>query len=334
MPSPAKTSNSTSQLLLRLLPWLVSLGCIAYILATTDFPTIWAALKNANMLLFWGSVFAIFVPFVFPIDAFSVSRAVSWFNAPISFRELLPIRGAAYLLGIFNYNAATAGMSLYLKRTRGIPALETLGSLLFMTLCDVSNLAVLILLGAGLLEDGAAASSRIAGLGILAILAGTLMYWRGGIDFFILGRLRNRSIFSAVRRARIVQYGAMMLLRMPITVLYVALQYYTLQAFDIHIPFMHLMVYVPIQMLVAGLPISIAGIGTVQVAQRVLYAPYAEIAVIDAFAVCLVVAFLAPRAVIGMAFVAKASRDLGRGVDEPGDGEEPESNEPLDEDET
>ena len=99
-------------------------------------------------------------------------------------------------------------------------------------------------------------------------------------------------------------------MRVPMLVFYTAMQYFALESFGIHIPFARLLVYVPIQMLIAGLPISISGIGTVQVTQRVLYEPYASTAAIDAYAVAIILGFMVPRLLVGLAFVRKASRDL------------------------
>ena len=313
MASEDKTQKTWGQRILRLLPWFVSASCLVYIFLSTELGPLWEALQTANMPLFWGSVLGIFILFVFPYDSFVITRLLNWFGAPVTYRELLPIRGSSYLLGIFNFSAGSAGVSLYLKRTHGVPALRTLGAMFFMTLCDVCLLAVLVMVGAGLLGD-METSGRIVAGSILLILAGTLLYWRAGWNFLILGHLRDRSLFAAFKEATVVQYGKMMLMRAPVTIIYTLLQYLALESFGIHIPFHALLVYVPCQMLVAGLPISVAGIGTVQVVQRTLYLPYADLATIDAFAVLLVFGFLTPRMLIGGAYAARASRDLERGM--------------------
>lgn len=321
MASTDNTSKTWTQRGLRLLPWFVSIACLLYIFTTTEVGPLWEALQTANMPLFWGSVLGIFIFIVFPVDSFVITRLLNWFEAPVTLREIMPIRGTSYLLGIFNYSAGSAGVSLYLRRTHGVPALRSLGALFFMTLCDVSTLALMVMIGAGVLGD-MATSARIVSGCVLLILAGTLVYWRAGFDFFVLGHLRDRSLFAAFKQAKIRHYGLMILMRAPLTFLYTVLQYLTLESFGIHIPFYVLLVYVPIQMLVAGLPISVAGIGTVQVVQRTLYAPYADLATIDAFAVLLVFGFLCPRMIIGLAYTARASRDLERGLVNGSDGDD------------
>ena len=319
MESADKTPKTWAQRVLRVLPWVVSIGCLVYIFTTTDLGPLWKALQTANMPLFWGSVLGIFILVAFPVDSFVIARLLSWFEAPVKLREIMPIRGSSYLLGIFNYNAGSAALSLYLKRTHGVPVLRSLGALFFMTLCEISFFALVVMVGADLIGD-MVNSARIVSGCVLLILAGTIVYWRGGFDFFILGHLRNRSLFAAFNKAKIHQYGLMIVMRAPIAFLYTVMQYFALESFDIHVPFHALLVYVPVQMLVAGIPISVAGIGTVQVVQRTLYAPYADLATIDAFAVLLVFGFLCPRMLIGLAYTARASRELERGIECDADG--------------
>lgn len=315
-PTPPEAEAAKGQsVFMKLLPWLVSVGCVAYIGATTDLVAVRHAIADADMLFFWGSIIAIFALGVFPSDSIAIWRLFNWFAGHWSvdrmrLREIATIRGANYLLGVFNYNAGTAGMALYVRRTRGVPFLEALGALFLMGLCDMSLVALFVLFGAGILGD-LEHSARLASIAVLMILAGTLLYWRAGIDFLILGKLRQRRLFLAFREARIAHYVKLLLLRAPMPVLYTAMQYFALESFGIHIPFVMLLVYVPIQMLIAGLPISISGIGTVQVTQRVLYEPYASTAAIDAYAVAIVLGFIVPRLLIGLAFARRASRELG-----------------------
>ncbi len=311
---PENESTKRQSVLMKLLPWLVSVGCVVYIGATTDLGAVRDAIAAADMMVFWASIIVIFAVGIFPCDSIAIWRLFNWYAAywsvqRIRLGEIASIRGANYLLGVFNYNVGTAGMALYLKRTRGVPFLESLGALFLMGLCDMTLVALFVLCGAGILGD-LEHSARLASFAVLMIFAGTLLYWRAGIDFLVLGKLRHRRLFLAFREARLSHYLKLLLMRVPMLVFYTAMQYFALESFGIHIPFARLLVYVPIQMLIAGLPISISGIGTVQVTQRVLYEPYASTAAIDAYAVAIILGFMVPRLLVGLAFVRKASRDL------------------------
>jgi hypothetical protein len=78
------------------------------------------------------------------------------------------------------------------------------------------------------------------------------------------------------------------------------------------VPLARLLVYVPVQMVIAALPVSVGGLGTVQAAQRIFYAPWVDtanaaasaadpaIAIVDAYALTLFFGFLVPRVLIGL----------------------------------
>jgi len=300
---------------IRLLPWCVAIGLLYYIFTTTDLDGFVQGVQSAHILAFAAASLLIY-PLVFLVDTLSIWRLFNWFACPVRYREIRPLVGANYLLTIVNYSAGGAGMSAYLWRTHGVKLFQTFGSVLWMNTIDLVIVAAIVFVGADVLGDLAMSARLLSGC-VLVAFAGAMVYWRLGFDFFILGPLRSRSIFYAFSQARLRHYLVMFGMRAMLAGTYFLLDWLTLLAFGINIPLIELLVYVPIQMLVAALPITIAGIGTVQVAQRVLYGRYAAQALIDAYAVSLVVAYLAPRVLIGVFYLRGASNALAGGTEEP-----------------
>ena len=216
-------------------------------------------------------------------DSFCLTLLLRRFNAPVTFREILPLKGASYLLNIINYNAAMGGMALYLKRVRRVSFLETASSLLFMNVLDVFALCGLIALGLIFSEDALAVAlspeSR-RGLawvvaGFAALLVGSWIYWNAGFDFFVLGKLRSWRIFHAFREARLVDYAWLLGLRTVMVFLYVTITWLFARTFGFAVPFGAMLALQPIIIFVGTIPISVAGLGTTQVVMRAFYGVYA-----------------------------------------------------------
>ena len=108
----------------------------------------------------------------------------------------------------------------------------------------------------------------------LGIAAGSLIYWQLNFDFFVFGRLRSWRIFDAFRQARWSDIGHLMLLRGLFIGLYVIMNWLTLPCFDLHISFYALLVYTPLLTFVQIVPLSVSGLGAIQVAMALLYGHY------------------------------------------------------------
>jgi hypothetical protein len=161
----------------------------------------------------------------------------------------------------------------------------------------------------------------LAGLFIVGASA-HIVFWRAPWKWGPLERIRQIPTLAGFRRATVVDYLKIGLIRAPVTALYILMHGFTLTAFHIHVPWAQMMVFVPIQMLIAVVPISPSGLGTVNLAQRLLYAPYvyssdgdqllAEAATssIDAYGLALALAFNVPRLLIGFVALRAAKRAL------------------------
>lgn len=267
-------------MLKRILPWAFSIALLAYLAWTTDLDRVWDAFRRVP--LGWFAALAVLGTLVaFFYDTLCLTLVIRRFNAPVRFGEMLPLKGASYLLNIVNYNAAMGGMALYLRRVRGVSFLETASSLLFMNVLDVFVLCALVGVGLVVTPGGPALSPAareglayvVAGFGLL--LAGTWVYWNAGFDYFVLGRLRSWRIFHAFRHARLRDYGWLMALRLPMVLVYITVAWLYALLFGFDVPYPTMVLLQPVVIFVGTIPITVAGLGTSQVVMRSIYAPFA-----------------------------------------------------------
>jgi hypothetical protein len=336
-PESFEEVSRSGNVVTRTLPWIVAISIFAYILSSTDLDGLRASAASAHWGHFWVVAFSLYAV-IFATDSFTVWWMYRRFHVPtIRYRDVLPARGASYFLGILNYAAGSAAMAFYFKKRFRVGFLEGGASLLLLMLVDLGLVTVAVLIGGSMLPD-VWTEATVATLGgvtltwntVIRVLAGLfvlgaaahMLFWRAPWKWGPLERIRQIPSLAGFRRATVIDYLKIGLIRAPVTVLYILMHGFTLTAFHIQVPWAQMMVFVPIQMLIAVVPISPSGLGTVNLAQRLLYAPYvyssegdhlvAEAATssIDAYGLALALAFNIPRLVIGFVALRAAKRAL------------------------
>lgn len=294
-------------------PWVVAIGILAYLVWSTDWVPAFAAIREANWMLFAGTMLGLYVVLLCA-DAFGVWWVYRRYHSPdIRYADATKARAVTYLIGILNYAAGSAAMALFFKRRFGVGIVQGGASLLLLMLVDLGLVTLAVLIGGSQLPAEADALRPWINLIGAAFLVGALahlVFWRATWSWGPLEKIRQLPQLQGFRDATLLDYAKIGVMRAPITAIYIAMHGLTLLAFDIHIPLAKLLVYVPIQMLVAVVPISPSGLGTVQVAQEFLYGAYADADVLRAYGLALAVGFLLPRMVIGGLALGPAARAL------------------------
>lgn len=328
----SRSERSAARTALKLIPWLVTIATFVWIFATTDVGGMIEAVRQADWPLFLGSMLVLYsVLWIF--DSWAVRWLMRRFHRPqMRLADVLPARGATYLLGIINYTAGTAAMALYFRRRFGIGIVEGGASILIFMLADLALLVGVVMLGVFVLPEQY--QTAVLGVGAAFVLGAVahVVFWRAPWSWGALERLRQLPQFRGMRDATLLDYAVAVVLRVPMVVLYIAMHTITLRAFGIPVPLEKLLIYVPVQMFLAALPISVGGLGTGQAAQRLLYAPYVgsdraavaagldpSIAVVDAYGLALFLGFVLPRILIGLISLRAASIAIERGVEHDAD---------------
>ncbi len=248
----------------RALPWLVTLACFTYLYFRIAGAAARAGQDPIGYLVAvfagvsWSRWLALMMPysvFFFLIDTLVVWRVVNWFNARVRYRDLLPIRGSAYILSIVNEQVGKGAMALYLNRRDGVPGWEVGSSMLFVMFCEFYYLlfwaTIGWTLGRGELPN---VFALIPWLAVGAAIFGVawLAFWSGRLAPNL--ELRERPILLAFREAKLRHYVGVLLLRSPALLAAVVVYTLALRLFGMEVGFTAMLGYLPVIFFGAAVP--------------------------------------------------------------------------------
>jgi hypothetical protein len=249
---------------LRLIPWLITVACFAYLYgrlhgaAMREGTTLPSYLAAVFARVHWGpwlGLMVLYSLFYFVVDTLVVWRVVSWFNTPVRYADVLPIRASAYILSILNEQVGKGAMALYLHRRDGVPGWEVGSSMLFIMFCELYYLLAWALVGVTLRWSALPAVFHAlpwiaAGAAVLLWL--WILYFRGTLA--PASTLRERPILLAFRKAAPWQYGVVLLLRSPALLAAVVVYTLALRLFGVTIGFLDMLSYLPVIFFGAATP--------------------------------------------------------------------------------
>ncbi|HEY6394571.1 MAG TPA: lysylphosphatidylglycerol synthase domain-containing protein [Candidatus Binataceae bacterium] len=268
---------------------------------------------------------ALFMPyslFFFVIDAFCLAWVVRRFNAPMTFSEILPISASKYLLSLINTGIGQGGVAYYLHRKGGIAFLAALSSIFFIALMEVYQLFLFSTVGVVFYHAVEPRQARIVSvlrfvyvaawlLLVLVMILFAAARRRAAIREWIEGS-RLGAIAATFLRAHPLDYLTVLAIKAPSFLGSVIVQYFALSLYGISVPFLKLMMFLPLVFLSAALPISVAHLGTSQAAWLLFFSGNAPAERILAYSLAQPLLFMICNGLIGLAFLPRASRELTR----------------------
>jgi hypothetical protein len=124
----------------------------------------------------------------------------------------------------------------------------------------------------------------------------------------------STSRFGAIARtffgARPRDYAIVIAIKAPSFLISLLTQYLALSLYGITIPFVKLMLFLPLVFLAAALPIGVAHLGTSQAAWLLFFSANAPSAKILAYSLAAHFTFMFCNALIGLCFIPRAIREL------------------------
>jgi hypothetical protein len=301
------------------LPYFGTLLIFALIFWRIPIAQAGAALAQAPVLKFFA-VFLPFCAFYWTIDSVCLTWVVRRFNAPLRLRDIMPIRASMYLLALINSNLGQGGVVWYLHRKTRVPFLELLSSILFIAVVEVYQLFLFSTLGVIFYRSTSPSQlEMVRVLRIAYVIAWLLL--AAVIAFFAQARLSSRirvwitagrlgPIAGTFLAARPLDYAIVLGIKAPAFVLSMLTQYCALSLFSIAIPFVQLMLFLPLVFLAAALPISVAHLGTSQAAWLLFFSGTAPDAKILAYSLAAHFTFMFCNGLIGLFYLPRASREL------------------------
>ncbi len=249
------------------LAWVVAIAILVYLFRGIPFAKVADALRGA----YWWAIpaNAILIVLVYLADSFAIKKTFGWFVAPLTYREVLVVRGATYILALLNYSVGQGAIVYFVNRSRGVPILRGTAAVLLIMGINVLVLLVLATLGLVVAPDVPTGLRLIvliayAGLAVYIVVVSLKPHW-----------LAKRPIFDVLLSAGISGHLRAMLVRLPHIASLLALSWFSLAAFGVVIPVGKAILCLPIVYFVTVLPISPQGLGTAEAMLILFFATYA-----------------------------------------------------------
>ena len=249
------------------LGWAVTIAILVYLFRTIPLAQVGQAIHSA----YWWAIpaNAVLVLAVYFADSFAIKQTFGWFVAKLSYREVLVVRGATYILALVNYTVGQGAIVYFVKRSRGVPVLRGTAAVLLIMGVNVLMLLVLASLGLVVSTD----VPPILKLVVLCAYAGFAIY-----IVAVAAKPRwlvKRPIFDVLLSAGIGGHLRSMLVRVPHILALMTLSWFSLAAFGVVVPVAKAILCLPIVYFVAVLPISFQGLGTSQAMLIHFFSSYA-----------------------------------------------------------
>ena len=293
-----------------MVPWLVTALIFALIFRRVPFGQVWSALTEVRIVPY----FAIMLPysaFYLAVDTFCVSRVLNWFNCRIAYGDVLPIRATTYLLTLLNSSLGQGGIALYVHRREGVALLEVASSVLFMMFVELYQLVFYSSLGVALSGQKLDLPLAPIYLALYAYLVVHLSIFRFAGDW--VGRLPAAGMLRSFRLAGLRHYVLLLLFKSPNFLMATIVYYLALQCFGMRLPYLDLVLYLPLIFLSASLPIGAARLGAPQLLWIYFFGRQAPAASLLAFSLATHFTFITLNAALGLPFLPRASYELTRG---------------------
>jgi len=245
--------------------------------------------------------------FYLVVDTFVVQQAVGWFNVRVPYRDMLPVRATTYILSMINTSLGQGGVAAYLNRRYGVPFWQVTGTVVFIMLIEMYQLATASLVGATVSGEATALRNVYAGMAV---------YLAAHIWFFSKprgDRLAGIPLLAAFWKAKPHHYLLLLLCKLPNLLAAVVVYWLALPLFGIDgISFASLLTYLPIIFFVAAMPIAAAHLGPAQVAWPAFFAAGDEVrgSALVAFSLAAHLTFMVMNALLGVVFLRRATREL------------------------
>jgi uncharacterized membrane protein YbhN (UPF0104 family) len=251
----------------RILPWLVAIGLFAFMLSRFSPADVLQKMKMAES---WTvPVLAALTVLVYLADSLAIWKTFGWFVAKLSFKEVLVVRGATYLLAMVNYALGQGAIIYFVNRSRGVPVMR--GTAAVLLIMGINVLLLLALATAGLVFVPQAPPwlSRVvaiayAGLAVYLTMVIVKPRW-----------LTSRPLFDVLLGAGLLGHLKAMVARVPHIVSLLTLTYTAMRAFGIRVPVGQAILCLPLVYFVAVLPISPQGLGTTEWMMILFFARFA-----------------------------------------------------------
>lgn len=316
--SPVSQPGRWRRIIGGLIPWVVSAGIIAYVVANEDMGEVVDAFGKASLPIY----LAVLIPFLLVLlllESIYLYLGFQWFANVGRFGELLRARAATYLLTIVSIFIGLGGLVMYGRRRYGIS--YTLGTSVMLNellheLASQCTLALMVglLLPVALVPDSALNQVRgVTLVGMIGVGFYLLCVVLSRVSLLFPERIPAIKVFEPFVTISLWQYGAYYLIKLLQNLIYGFFLAGTLFAFGLKLPLIASLGFMQIIHLTRAIPISAFGIGVDQIAFPVFFGPWEPAdspGLVLAVSLAFTFSMIAGRALLGVPFVRGVFQDM------------------------
>lgn len=249
-------------------PWLLGLVILAVILSRVPLAAFGTAIHEGPHLRLAAVDVAVVIALLVT-DSFATWVALVATQVRWSFGRTFAVRGATYILALLNYAVGQGGIGYYLHRG-GMSGLRAAG-VTFFTMG--TTLATLLLVTTGTWSAGGHARADAMWWTLLAGCAAFAIYLV--VIAVRPAALSRRELLEPLFATGLRGHALAIAARLPHVVLIVLGHWFALLAWGIAVPFSAAATLMPVVVIAGVIPISPAGLGTVQGALVYFFSDYA-----------------------------------------------------------
>jgi len=267
------------------LPWMVTAGVFVYVFHRVPVDKVLDAALHVNLRIFLPVLLAS-LSFAFFWEVLVYTLLFRWFGTRVTYREMMPVRGAVFLLILLNFFVGQGGMALLMNRWKKLSVSRATSVILFSMFNDYYLILAFCLAGAFQLPDVDLVCFFRAGEegDLVRFVLISWLFFTAHIAFYRLylpraggmDRIKKNEILSAFREAPTTLYFKLGMVKSVGFIVGIVAYYYAFFAVGLHVPFLHLLVMLPMVWLIGSIPITVMGLGTVQAAMIWLVARFAQ----------------------------------------------------------
>ncbi len=291
-------------------PGIVSVGVLALLLGRDDIDLLGVlASIRPSVAQTLVPAFLIYVTVSLLIEAFCLVRMAGVPRERFSYATAARVKAASYLAYTLHYTLGVGALTVLLRRRAGLALGDAAGVVLLIAFYDLGVALSLVTVGGLLLgADNPGVRAGVIAVAVVGIIGG-FAFLRAPIDLGPLERLREISVFRAVRAAPLASLLELGVLRVIFAMTFVSLIGAALYSFGITVPLSKLIVSALLVALVSALPIAVAGIGTGNAAFVYAFRQYADPQTLLACSLAVAAAMIVFRAGMGLLFAREYARE-------------------------
>lgn len=317
--TPAHLSGRLSTAARKTLPWMGTIIVFIYIFSKVPFGDVIGAFTLIKPAVFI-SIYALqFMAFI-NLDSLAHYLVFNWFNAKTGWIEVFFARGATYILSLLNYFMGQGGIGYWLARKKNVSATEAASSIFFLLFMDFFSLILFTTLGIIFLieEIGlrhfftTGSEGHLVRFVVIALFIMILqvIVWLSRTENPFLRKVLFRGPFLVFGKSRPEHFALILLVKGTLLLSDVFFTWLLLLSFEVDIPFMHFLTYLPLIYLISAIPITVFHLGTTQAAYLLFFKDFAPPEVLLAFSLLINFMMIATRALAGSICLRRVSKEL------------------------